>query len=285
MYLEGERKPLCWRERGSLSPSNSPSPSSARFFLKNEPFRPCRRFPSTTVSRKREHTDVLRRNLFPFLQEFSFCHCPAEPRSLFCAAATVGRLLHGCFFFATAWQICPDIFPLGLTSGRVTSSAPAVDAACRGREGDPVRPQGGRSAAAGADITRQGREGPRRRPRDTRRAGYCPTKETPSTLPQKGEYGGAGGVEGEPLSPHAPRRAGDPPPAPGSSRRKGDPCALGRGREALLRLIEHFQFETLRVSNHTACRFAEKTRFFRSLWAGWRCAAALRFTFFKVETL
>ena len=34
----------------------------------------------------------------------------------------------------------------------------------RGREGDPGRPEGGRSAAAGADITRQGREGPRRRP-------------------------------------------------------------------------------------------------------------------------
>ena len=49
--------------------------------------------------------------------------------------------------------------------------------------------------------------------------------------------------------------------------------------------LEHFQFETLRVSNHTACRFAEKMRFFRSLWAGRRCAAVLRFTFFKVETL
>ncbi len=48
---------------------------------------------------------------------------------------------------------------------------------------------------------------------------------------------------------------------------------------------EHFQFETLRVSSHTACRFAEKTRFFRSLWAGRRCAAASRFTFFKVEAL
>ncbi len=28
---------------------------------------------------------------------------------------------------------------------------------------------------------------------------------------------------------------------------------------------EQFQFEMLRVSNHTACRFAEKARFFRSL--------------------
>ena len=41
----------------------------------------------------------------------------------------------------------------------------------------------------------------------------------------------------------------------------------------------------LRISNHTACRFAEKARFFRSLWAGRRCAAASRFSFFKVETL
>ena len=56
-------------------------------------------------------------------------------------------------------------------------------------------------------------------PRDTRRARYSPIKETIFALPPSGEYGGAGGVEGEPLSPHAPRRAGDPPPRPGSSRR------------------------------------------------------------------
>ena len=41
----------------------------------------------------------------------------------------------------------------------------------------------------------------------------------------------------------------------------------------------------LRISNHTACRFAEKARFFRSFGAGRRCAAASRFTFFKGETL
>ena len=50
-------------------------------------------------------------------------------------------------------------------------------------------------------------------------------------------------------------------------------------------MLEHCQFEMLCISNHTACRFAEKTRFFRSLWAGRRCAAASRFIFFKVETL
>ena len=39
--------------------------------------------------------------------------------------------------------------------------------------------------------------------------------------------------------------------------------------------IEQFQFEMLRISNHTACRFAEKARFFRSLWAGRLGRAAL----------
>ena len=49
--------------------------------------------------------------------------------------------------------------------------------------------------------------------------------------------------------------------------------------------LEHFQFEMLCISNHTVCRFAEKTRFFRSLRAGRHYVAASRFTFFKVETL
>ena len=49
--------------------------------------------------------------------------------------------------------------------------------------------------------------------------------------------------------------------------------------------LEHFQFETLCVSNHTACRFAEKTQFFRLLLARRRCAAASRFSSFKVEIL
>ena len=47
-----------------------------------------------------------------------------------------------------------------------------------------------------------------------------------------------------------------------------------------LRHVEHFQFEMLRISNHTACRFTEKTRFFRPLLAG-RHRAASRFTFSK----
>ena len=60
-----------------------------------------------------------------------------------------------------------------------------------------------------------------------------------------------------------------------------------RGRSSFLleKLLEHFQFEMLCISNHTACRFAEKTRFFRSLRAGRRGAATSHSAFFKAETL
>ena len=35
-----------------------------------------------------------------------------------------------------------------------------------------------------------------------------------------------------------------------------------------LRHLEHFQFETLRISNHTACRFAKKRNFSAHFWPG-----------------
>ena len=73
----------------------------------------------------------------------------------------------------------------------------------------------------------------------------------------------------------APLPASGRPPSPAR------PAAPDQGVSTL----EQFQFETLRVANHTACRFAEKTRFSRSLRAGRRCAAASHFIFFKVETL
>ena len=41
--------------------------------------------------------------------------------------------------------------------------------------------------------------------------------------------------------------------------------------------LKQFQFETLRASNHTACRFAEKTRFFRL--ASGRAALCRRLAF------
>ena len=49
--------------------------------------------------------------------------------------------------------------------------------------------------------------------------------------------------------------------------------------------LEPFQLETRCVSSHTACRFAGKTWFFRSLWAGRRCAAVSRFPSFNGKTL
>ena len=115
----------------------------------------------------------------------------------------------------------PGIFPLWQTFGRATPSAPAADAAmarARRRSRTPAgrterRSRRGHRPAGTAGKVRADA------PRDTRQTGYSPTQETIFALPPSGEYGGAGGVEGEPLSPHAPRRAGDPPPRPGSSRR------------------------------------------------------------------
>lgn len=49
--------------------------------------------------------------------------------------------------------------------------------------------------------------------------------------------------------------------------------------------LKFVQFEMLCASNHTACRFAEKVRFFRSLRAGQCCAVASRISFFKGKTL
>ena len=115
----------------------------------------------------------------------------------------------------------PGIFPLWQTSGRATPSAPCAVAAmarARRRSRTPEgrterRSRRGHHPAHGAGKVRADA------PRATRRAGYSPTQETNFAFPHKGEYGGAGGVEGQPpLSPHAPRRAGDPPPTPGRSR-------------------------------------------------------------------
>ena len=90
----------------------------------------------------------------------------------------------------------PPFFRLRCRPARSAIPPLAADAACRGREGDPGRPEGGRSAAAGADITRQSREGSRRCPTRHAADGVRPTQETNFAFPHKGEYGGAGGVEG-----------------------------------------------------------------------------------------
>ena len=73
------------------------------------------------------------------------------------------------------------------------------------------------------------------------------------------------------------RRGHRPGHRPGKVRADAPATRGGRGTVQL----EQFQFETLRVSNHTACRFAEKVQFFHSLRAVRRCAAAFAFHLFQ----
>ncbi|MCI7569713.1 MAG: hypothetical protein MSH25_10210 [Desulfovibrio sp.] len=47
--------------------------------------------------------------------------------------------------------------------------------------------------------------------------------------------------------------------------------------------LEQFQFETLRVSSHTACRFAEKRGFSAHFGPGGAVLPPRVFTFFKGE--
>ena len=53
--------------------------------------------------------------------------------------------------------------------------------------------------------------------------------------------------------------------------------------KATHRLQEHFPCESFYVAHYTVCRFAVKTRFFRSRWAGRHCVAASRFLFSKLK--
>ena len=66
---------------------------------------------------------------------------------------------------------------------------------------------------------RNGREGPRRRPARHAADGVQPNSRDNFRVTAKRGVRGCRGCRGDfPLSPHAPRRAGDPPPVPGSSR-------------------------------------------------------------------
>ena len=111
----------------------------------------------------------------------------------------------------------PDFPPVYAQRGPPLISADK--AARRGREGDPGRPQGGRSAGAGADIARPegaGRFAPT--PHATRGGRGTVGLERGFPRPGLRGVGGCGGCRGvRPLSPPAPRRAGDLPPAPGNS--------------------------------------------------------------------
>ena len=113
-------------------------------------------------------------------------------------------------------------------------------------------------------------------PRDTRRTGYSPINETIFALPKKGEYGGAGGVEGySPLTP-CPAPGRRPAARAGQqlqfgeeqNKRRNKKCSSHRAKPAitdrrkpLSPFSEHFQPEMHLIPNHTACRFAEKRCF------------------------
>ena len=181
----------------------------------------------------------------------------------------------------------PVIFPLRQTSGRGASFVPrrwcSVSRARR-RSRTPAgrtkrRSRRGHHPAGTAGKVRADA------PHDRRRTGDSPTQETNFAFPHKGEYGGAGGVEGI-FPSHPMPRAGQ-----ATRRPRRAEAAIHRGTPAqydqdvlpfstLNCSIEHFQFEMLCISNHTVCRFAKK-RFSRSLGPA---ALASRSAVFKGKT-
>ncbi len=68
--------------------------------------------------------------------------------------------------------------------------------------------------------------------------------------------------------------------APGGAER---PCPAGAVCPACLLPSEHFQFETLCALKPAACRFVEKTLFFRFVLVWRRCAASRLLPFSKVK--
>ena len=198
----------CWaRGGGGPAAAGAPPLRRARFYQKDGKVRERSRFPAPTVPR---YDFTPARRILPCRRRYPPC-----PSALSCRP-----------------------------SGRVTPSTHATVAAmarARRRSRTPARADGAPQQAR-TSPGRNGREGSRRRPRDTRRTRYSPAKGTAFAFPQKGEYGGAGGVEGQPpLSPHAPRRAGDLPPMPGSSlnSRRCPPFSLRRPSPGSIKKEKH----------------------------------------------
>ena len=98
---------------------------------------PPRRFPRCTCRPPLSRPPGL--SSFLIAARSLLAHCLSRPADF--PAVTAFRLLSR-----------PPVFRY-VTSGKAPPSAPPPMQRWRGREGDPVRPKGGRSAAAGADIT------------------------------------------------------------------------------------------------------------------------------------
>ena len=122
----------------------------------------------------------------------------------------------------------PIIFQLRQTFGRASPSAPLLMQRCRGREGDPGRPKGGRSAKAGADITPatgRGRFAPM--PHATRGGrGTANSRDYFRSTEKRGVRGCRGCRGGTPLTPcpapgRRPAARSGQPPQDKEEKRKG----------------------------------------------------------------
>ena len=139
----------------------------------------------------------------------------------------------------------------------------AADAASRARRQSRT-PKGGRSAAAGADIAPakgRGRFAPM--PHATRGGrGTAPLKRQFSRYRKRGVRGCRGCRGDFPLSPHAPRRAGDLPPMPGSSRdAQGTPAQYDLDVLPFSKLnCSIIQTDAARATDTTAERHEQKER-------------------------
>ena len=144
--------------RGVSLPPRPPIPSPARFIQEDSALRECRRIPSgNRPPVKRLHT--LLADVSP-QKTAGFPATPKNPHSqksktsarYFPYSSALSRPAD--FPAVTAFRLLsrPPVFRY-VTSGKAPPSAPPPMQRWRGREGDPGRPKGGRSAAAGADIT------------------------------------------------------------------------------------------------------------------------------------
>ncbi len=97
----------------------------------------------------------IRRSFRNFARSWRTTNSPAKARSRPECRQPGGGELRRAVMFIERFSFEKRKHKAAERRGTARSPLPplAADAACRGREGDPGRPKGGRSAAAGADIT------------------------------------------------------------------------------------------------------------------------------------
>ena len=134
------RHPLAAGARGVSLPPKPPIPSPARFYLELFTFEKGETRSTEKTARKHKgYPSTARNGLFTRLETG--------------AISPVERVTAAPHEREEKQLSRPSVFRLHCRPASSPLPPLAADAACRGREGDPGRPQGGRSAAAGADIT------------------------------------------------------------------------------------------------------------------------------------